>query len=164
MREIYVSLNLSLPCEFWDDSYMQFQDYLESVLDGASISSETHDNLTFKVDRLSCTNFYVDAKLQISGLEAYDTSYDEEEFISLCAPNIQRYIEDILIPQINDLFNSNAVLSALPNAYIVFVDDTVFVQIAPGQVSLELDCYPAEVELTANAEDLASDLYYTDEI
>jgi len=167
MREIYIYLDLLLPCKLWDESSRSnLEDYIDDLLNRTQITSETLENITFKVSEIHCdSNTTVIATVQVSGVygnfKEGSNEFEEDTFISEYSPIIKSYIDNTLVPQINGVFQSDGLLYGLPNAYIVFQDDRIFVELGYGQTAIDLDCYPAEVEFTEDIEDLVSDLYYT---
>lgn len=167
MREIYIYLDLSMPCKLWDESSRNnLEDYIDDLLSRTQITSEVYENTTFKVSEIHCdSNATIIATVQVSGVYGSfregSNEFEEETFIADYTPLVKSYIDNTLVPQINAVFQSDGMLSALPNAYIVFQDDRIFVELGYGQTAIDLDCYPVEVEFTEDIEDLVSDLYYT---
>lgn len=169
MRGTYINLGLSIPCKFnSDESYRNFQDYVDSKIEKISIDPITYGDLTFEVADMVCEDYnLISVYVEISGLqgEHYMTSDDSEEdaFIAEYSPVLESYIENTLIPQINAELAQDNILSSLPYAYALFSDGKIYVEVDYGQTSIDLVCYPAEVDFDLNVEDIVSDLYYTEE-
>lgn len=168
MREIYVYLDLVTPCKFWDDSYRQFEEYVSEKLDKIDILSEEYEGITFSVPEITCDNSNaITVTLQVSevygGFRDGSNEFEEDNFIKEYTPVVKGYLENTLLPQINAALSNDRILGTLPNAYIIFVDERIFVQIDYGQTAIEFDYYPAEVEFNADVEQLVSDLYFTEE-
>lgn len=163
MRQFYVYLGLSLPCKVSDEMYESFQDYIDKVLNRFTVDAYRINDITFDLVNLSCQDYDIlDATVEVEGLPSIET-LDEDDFIAIYAPAINQFLADWLIPQINDTFKADYILGNLPYADIAFIDDSIYVKLGYDQTRLSLDFYPAEVNLNVNVEDLASDLYYTDE-
>ena len=166
MREIYVYLDLVTPCKFWDDSYFTFEEYVNEQLNDINIPDAEYEGISFKVSELNC-DAGVTATLQISGLQGgfreSDDEFGEDAFITEYTPVLKGYIDNTLIPQLNAALRNDIILGSLPNAYIVFSSERVFVQIDYSLTAIEFDCYPAEVEFNGSVEDIISDLYFTEE-
>lgn len=168
MREVYMYLNLSIPCKFWDDSYSAFEEYVNDQLNNISLPDAEYEGISFKVSELNCNIFdAITVTFQVSGLQGGfregANEFEEETFIKEYTPILKGYIDNTLIPQLNAALSNDILLGSLPDAYIVFADERIFVQIDYGQTAIEFDCYPAEVEFNIAIEDIVSDLYFTEE-
>lgn len=167
MRQLYFNIGLSIPCKFVDDNSISlFQEYLDARFSEIQILPESYEDLTFTVSSITCEAYdLLQVVVDISGLPAtLEDDYDEDTFISEYTSVIEGYIYNTLVPQLNAACLQDSMLNSLPDAYCAFIDSNIYVGITPGQQTIDLVCWPAEVSFNLNSEDLVSDLYYTSEM
>lgn len=164
MRSVQLYLDLSLPCEFADESYSAFEDYLEDRLGELRIAETTlDDGITINVNEITVdVRYRLQVSISVEGLVGDEYSdISEDEFIETYQNVFDKYISYTLVPEINKFFYNDYILGYMPDARIAFIDDSLYVELGARQTKLDLDVYPTTVEYTDDVDDLVSDLYYT---